>query len=71
MRYIVAIKHITEPSNSIDGKQHTRMLYFAGIYNNGFECSSWLEKAKATIFTNKKDAEKVAKKYNAIVKEIR
>ena len=71
MRYIVAIKHITEPNNSIDSKRHTRILYFAGNYNNGFQGSNWLEKAKATIFTNKKDALKVAKKYNAIVKEIK
>lgn len=69
--YVVCLPVVTEAKYSADGKKHTYNNYYTGleIYSFG-TVVAWGNFNDAVMFTSKREANKVAKKYNAVVKEI-
>lgn len=70
--YIVCQKIITKPENSVDGKKHIHINYFKGMERYSFgDVIAWDKSKKDAVkFTNKHNANKIAKRYNGFIREI-
>lgn len=70
--YAIQKKHITQPKFSVDGKKHTRTLYFAGEHDNGnFVHVRWSIRSEAHFFIYKKDAVAMCNKHGGTVVEVK
>lgn len=70
--YTIQKKHITEPKFSVDGKKHTRTLYYAGIFNiDGLTSVRWNTRTNAHFFIREKEAQEVCKRYGGTVVEVK
>lgn len=69
--FVVCLPVVTEAKYSVDGKKHTYDNYYTGLEMYSFGAVvAWGSFNNAVIFTSKREADKVAKHYNAVVKEI-
>ena len=70
-RYIVSIVIITEPRYSVDGKKHRTTNYYSSESSLfGHNMSNWVrEKKKAKIFDSKREANRIAKRFDGKVCE--
>ena len=70
--YIVCTKIITEAKYSVDGKKHIHTNYFKGVETYSFgDVVIWDKNKKDAVkFTDKHNANKIAKRYNGFIREI-
>lgn len=67
--FVVCLPVVTEAKYSVDGKKHTHTNYYTGLETYSFgSVVAWGKLEDAVIFTNKREANKIAKEYNAVVK---
>lgn len=70
-KYYVCMTLITKASDSVDGKNHRRTLYFAGTADSIFgDMYQYDVKKKARTFNSRKEANRVAKLTHGWVKKI-
>lgn len=67
--FVVCLPVVTEAKYSVDGKKHTYNNYYIGPEKYSFgTVVTWGKLEDATIFTNKREATKIANKYKAVIK---